>query len=217
MEPRLLTLSQAKGPFILKKIILPLILLLGWTISASAQQRIAVIDLRKVFEQYYKTRAADATLKEKAADFEKEKKALVDQYKTLNDEYKKALGDANNQAISADEREKRKKTAESKSMDVREMQQTITQFDRQALSTLDDLESRARTKVLEQIQVVVNAKAAAGNFTLVLDTSSESRNKTPVVLFSTGQDDLTQAVLDTLNASAPPDYLSAEEKKDVKK
>jgi Skp family chaperone for outer membrane proteins len=147
--------------------------------------------------------AADATLKERAGEFDKEKKALVEDYKKLTEQYKLAVEDANNQAISADEREKRKTVAESKLVQIREMEQTITQFDRQAMATLEEQENRMRGKILEEIQVVVDEQAKAGSYTLVFDVASESRNRTPIILFSSGQDDLTEAVLKALNAKAP--------------
>jgi Skp family chaperone for outer membrane proteins len=176
-------------------------------LATQADQRIAVVNLRSVFDGYYKTKAADAALKERAGEFDKEKKALLEQYQKLSGEYKQAVEDANNQAISAEEREKRKKTAEGKLVEAREMEQTITQFDRQAETSLGEQERRVRTKLLEEIQVVIEAKAKAGKFTLVLDTAAESRNRTPIILFTAGEADLTDPVLTELNSTAPPGFL----------
>ena len=58
------------------------------TFSAAAQSnKIGIIDLRKVFDDYYKTKAADAKLKDQATDLDKERKALLDQYqKAIQDD-----------------------------------------------------------------------------------------------------------------------------------
>src|SRR4026207_1195621 len=93
--------------------------------AVAAETRIGVIDLRKVFEDYYKTKAANVKLKERLVDLEKEQKALVEQYQKSKEEYKRALDDANDQALSIEEREKRKKSAEGKLLDVQTLQQTI--------------------------------------------------------------------------------------------
>src|SRR5436189_3032916 len=93
------------------------LLIVGCTVVTSVsygQSKIALVDLRKVFDDYYKTKAADATLKDRAGDLDKERKALVDQGQKLTDDYKKALDGANDQAVASEEREKRKKSAESK-------------------------------------------------------------------------------------------------------
>jgi outer membrane protein len=183
------------------------LLTLGFTAllacSASAQSRIGTIDLRKVFDDYYKTKAADANLKEKAGELDKERKNLMDQYGKLRDDYKKSLDGANDQAVSADEREKRKKGAESKLLEIKELEQTIDQFDRQSRTTLEEQQRRMRDNILKEIQLVITTKAKAANYSLVLDTASESFNKTPIVLYTTGENDLTPAVLKELNQAAP--------------
>src|SRR5437868_10609030 len=86
----------------------------AFTFASYGESKIALIDLRKVFDDYYKTKTADATLKDRGTDLEKERKALMDQGQKLTDDYKKALDGANDQAVASDERDKRKKTAESK-------------------------------------------------------------------------------------------------------
>src|SRR6266478_6559703 len=98
------------------------------SVCSYGQAKIAIVDLRKVFDDYYKTKSADATLKDRAGDIEKERKALTDQYQKLSEDYKKALDGANDQAVSADEREKRKKSAESKLIEIKELEQNLTQF-----------------------------------------------------------------------------------------
>lgn len=168
-----------------------------------AQSKIAIVDLRKVFDDFYKTQTADSTLKDRAGDLEKERKALTDQYQKLTEDYKKALDGANDQAVSAGEREKRKKTAESKLLEIKELEQNLTQFDRQSRTTLEEQQRRMRENILGEIRSVVNAMAKSGNYTLVVDTAAESFNKTPVVLFTNGENDLTTAVLAKLNANAP--------------
>jgi hypothetical protein len=50
-----------------------------------------------------------------------------------------------------------------------------------------------------------------------VDTAAETVNNTPVVLFTNGESDLTQAVLDQLNAAAPVETSKPAEKKDEKK
>jgi outer membrane protein len=185
------------------KILLSIVLFAALSVSAQAQTKIAIVDLRKVFDEYFKTKAADANLKEKATELDKERKNFMDQYGKLREDYKKALDGANDQAVSADEREKRKKTGESKLLEIKELEQTIEQFDRQSRTSLEEQQRRMRDNILKEIQAIITTKAKSGNFSLVVDVASESFNKTPVVLYSNGENDLTTAVLKDLNSSAP--------------
>ena len=186
--------------------------------ATAAEPKIATIDLKKVFEDYYKTKLADAAIKEEASGLDKDRKALIEDHTKAMDDYKKALDEANNQATSADEREKRKKEAEGKLIKINDLRQTVEQFDRTAKQNLDEKLRMTREKSLKEIKDVINTKSKAGAFTLVLDSSTaEPAGRPPVVLYTNGDNDLTAAVLETLNANAPADLPKTDTKKDEKK
>ena len=84
----------------------------AFSAAAQAQPKIATVDLRKIFEGYYKTKQADAQLRERGADAEKQYKGMLDDYQKANEDYKKLVESANDQAVSSEERDKRKKSAE---------------------------------------------------------------------------------------------------------
>jgi Skp family chaperone for outer membrane proteins len=131
------------------------------------------------------------------------------------------VADANDQAVSTEEREKRKKAAEAKLKDIKDAEETIGQFERQARTTLDEQRRRMRDNVLGEIRTAINSKAKAGSYSLVVDTAAETPNATPVFVYSSADNDLTQAVLDQINAGAPVETRkpaeAKEEKKDEKK
>ena len=180
--------------------------------AGAADQKIAIIDLQGVFTNYFKTRIADAAIRDEAGALDKDRKALTDQYQKLTEDYKKALDDASNQAISADERDKRKKTAEGRLIDINDLEQQIKQFDRTARGNLEEKQRMAREKILVQIKSVVATKAQAGKYTLVLDTAGEGLSRTSVVFYNNGENDITAEVLKALNADAPADLPKADKK-----
>jgi outer membrane protein len=185
-------------------------------LGAQAQGKIGTVEMSKVFNGYHKTKTADANLKERGADLEKERKAMVDSYTKIKEDYDKALGSANDPAVSAEERDKRKKAAEGKLLELRAKEQEITVFDREARANLTEQERRMREKILEEIRAVISTKAKAGGYALVFDTTSADSRVLPVVLYTSGENDLTGAILEQLNASAPPGF-SPEKKPDEKK
>jgi outer membrane protein len=194
-------------------------LCLCWLAGAvsAAEVKIGIIDLKRVFDEYYKTRLADASIKDEASGLDKDRKTMTDDYQKSIEDYKKALEEANNQAISADEREKRKKEAEGRLIKVNEIEQNIKQFDRTARGNLEEKQRLAREKILAEIRTVVNEKSKAGGYTLVLDIAAEGLSRTPVVFYTAGADnDITTGVLAQLNLTAPPDLLRLDEKKDAK-
>lgn len=184
--------------------------------AAAGQGKIALVDLRQVFDKYYKTQAADGILKDQAADLAKESKAYMEQYQKVSDDYKKLLDEANNQAVSSDEREKRKKAAEGKLVEIKELETTIRQFENTARTTLEEKKRQMREKILTAIRDIINVKAKAAGYAMVIDTAAESVNQTPVIMYNNGDNDITASVLQELNASAPPS-AKADEKLDLKK
>jgi outer membrane protein len=180
--------------------------------SALAQPRIGTVDLRKVFEGYWKKRQAEVALKERQTDMEKEDRNMVDDYKKVKEEYQGLLSSANDQAVSTEERDKRKSAAEEKLRRLKEMEETIAQYERQARTTIGEQSQRMRSNILTEIRNVVNAKAKTGGFSLVIDTAAESINNTPVFLYSSGENDITDSVLQQLNATAPADALKGDDK-----
>ncbi len=172
-----------------------------------AQNKIATIDLKRVFDGYWKTQQADGSLREKAAEFEKKNKLMVEDYQKATEEYKKVLDSANDAAVSIEEKDKRKKAAEAKLLEINEIEQSIKQFERSARAQISEQQRLMRDKILNEIRELINTKAKAAEYNLVIDTAAESINTTPVILFKSGQADLTDAILTQLNATAPTGTL----------
>jgi Skp family chaperone for outer membrane proteins len=174
------------------------------SMSAQAQQaKIAIIDLRKVFDGYFKTKEADGKIKQEAGELEKTAKGMLDDYKKANEEYKQLMDSANDAAVSADEKQKRRKSAEDKLLEIRQLEQQVQNFQRQSEATLLEKRRRMREQLLRDIRETIVTKAKAGGFTLVIDTAADSINQTPIVLYTNGENDLTEDLLKALNANAP--------------
>lgn len=179
--------------------------------TALAQPKIAIIDLKKVFDGYWETKEADVQIKERQNDFRKARQGMIDDYQKANEEYRKLVDSANDSALAAEEREKRKKTAETKLMELREIEQSVQQYDKQSQTTLGEQTRRMRDNILRKIREVIDAKAKAASFALVIDIAGESTAMTPVVLYTNGENDITEQVLTQLNASRPTTAKSAED------
>jgi outer membrane protein len=173
--------------------------------SALAQTKIATVDLKKLFDNYYKTKLAQAAIQERASQLDKDDKSMKDDLKKGSDDYQKLLQQANDQALSADERDRRKQSADDKLKQLQASKAAIDQFERQAQTTLGEQRQRMRDNILVEIKAAVATKSKAAGDTLVLDTAAETVNGTMAVVYSTNDNDLTDAVLAQLNAGAPID------------
>lgn len=177
--------------------------LVGFTVPASAQPKIGVVEMRKVFDGFYKTKQADAALKEEGNDLEKERADMVDNYRKRDEERNKLIEKANDQSLSPEERDRSKVAADRKLLELKDLEKTVDEFDRAARTKQMEKKRLRWDAIVGEIRAAINAKAKAEGYTMILDTAGESLNNTPVVLYTNGSNDLTEAILATLNAAAP--------------
>ena len=174
--------------------------LMAVALSASAQSKIASVDMKKLFNGYYKTRMAQAALDKDKTDLRKEIKDMADGLDKAKLEYKQLLDQANDQAISADERDRRKQAAADKAREVNSSQVAIEQFQRQAETQLGDKSQRMISNLLGEIQKAAADKAKAGGYNLVVNSSN-----TEAYVYTDPATDITDSILKQLNVGAPID------------
>jgi outer membrane protein len=177
-------------------------------VQAQSGVKFAIVDMKKAFDSYYKTKSAEGQIKDRAAEADKSYKGMIEDYKKANEDYKKLVEQSNDQALASDEREKRKKSAETKLIELQEIEKSVKQFEAQARTSIGEMEKRMRDKIVGEIREVVNTMARTGGYTIVFDTAAVTAYQTPFILFNNGENDLTDAVVREINTSAPAGALS---------
>lgn len=193
---------------------LPLLLLtlLIAASSAQAQTSIATVDLKKVFNGYWKRVQADTILQNKGKDLDAQLQTMTAEYRALADSLKKLDEAVKEPLISAVEKEKRGKALQAQALKTKELEVSINDFQRAARTQLDELRHQSRENILKEIQDFVRKKAKDSRVSLVLDTASETINQTPVILYSDGSNDWTKEILTSLNITAPAGVLEDDNK-----
>jgi len=168
--------------------------------SAAAQTKTASVDMKKLFDGYWKTKQAQTALENRKIELRKDIKDMTDNLEKSQTEYKKLLDEAMDQAISTDEREKRKQAAGDKAKEMSNAKIALDQFQRQAEAQLADQSQRMSGNIVTEIRKAVADNAKAGNYTIVLNA-----NTAEVVVYVEPGIDITESVLKQLNAGAPVD------------
>jgi Skp family chaperone for outer membrane proteins len=174
--------------------------------TAPVSNRIATVDLKKVFDRYYKLDQARKAFEKEQADMEKELKNMATDAAKAQDEYKKLKDAEDDTMISDSERAARKAKADAKEDEVKSYQSDLGNYEQQAKDKLSIDQAHMMDLLMQDIQNAINAKAKAAGFFMVVDTSARVANgaNSPVVLFSSGENDITEEILKQLNAAAPP-------------
>ena len=183
---------------------LPLLLLAA--ADQPAANRIATIDLKKVFDKYYKLDQARKAFEKEEADMEKQLKSIATDAAVAQDDYKKLKDAADDTMISDTEKAARKAKADAKEDEVKSYQAELNTYESQAKDKLALDRQRMMELLMQDIQTAVNAKAKKAGFSMVIDTSAQVANgaDTTVVLYSNGENDITDEISKQLNAAAPP-------------
>jgi len=179
--------------------ILTVLLLGGLSVPALAQTKIASVDMEKLFKGYWKTKQAEVLLNQRVADLQKEIRGMADDLNQAQTNYNDLLDQANDQALSPEERGKRRQAAADKLKEINNSKVAIDQFNRQAQAQVADQRQRMTANLVSEIQKAVGDKARGGGYMLVVNSSAAE-----TIVYSSG-DDLTDAVLKELNAGAPID------------
>src|SRR6266480_876514 len=158
---------------ILAKIFLALVAASFLAATDQTQPKIAVIDLKRVFDNYWRKKQAQALVDDQKADFEKKFKEMLDDYQKAKDEYKKLIDSSSDQAVSTEERDKRKSAAEKKLLEINEIEQTADLFRKNSNENLGIQIRRMTDNILKDIREMVEAKAKAEGYTLVIDSSAQ--------------------------------------------
>jgi outer membrane protein len=185
----------------LRLTLLAVVLLAATAFSASAQTKVATVDMKKIFNNYWKTKQATTALESRKAELRKEIKDMADGLDKAQTDYKQLLDQANDQAISADQRDKRKQSAADKAKEINSSKVALEQFQRQAEAQLADQSQRMSGNLVTEIQKAVADKAKAGGYTLVLNSAQSE-----VVVYADSAADITDAVLTQLKLSEPVDF-----------
>ncbi len=166
---------------------------------AQQDQRLVFINLDRVFNEFYKTKQADAQLKEQAEEFNTERAKLVEEYEAMNTKFTAARDEAQNTAFSEEVRNTKRNEAEELLIDMREFETRIQRFDQSRRKQLEDQGRRMRSRIVDEIKDVVQTYARAQGFLAVIDSSGQSMNAVEIILYVDTRIEITDAVLDLLN------------------
>ena len=174
---------------------------LGYTLNAATA--IGVISLEKVYNGYWRTDVENNKLKtkqEEALDRIKKLEESLRKEGTVLGNMIKAMQDPR---LAAAERSNRQQQVQTKQKELQQMQDAIQGFRERTRKDLELDMRKEREQIMEEIQQIVSTEAKKRKLNLVLDEAARSAAIAPIVIFTDGENDLTEEVLRQLNLSDP--------------
>jgi outer membrane protein len=182
-----------------KQISIVAVIFLLTPIFLSAAQKIGVVNMENLFTNYYKTKLADAKIKNQTEIYRKYLASLNDSKNKLQQEFVELRDASQNIAYSDIERENKRIEAQNKYRQLQAKNAEIQQYNEQKKQQLFGEYEKIRGKLIGEIEVVVKNIAKRENFTVIYDSSGNTMNNISVVVYYNSDIDITAKVSKELN------------------
>ncbi len=177
--------------------------------AAQAQTKLATVDLQRAFNEYYKTKDAEASLQDDSAKIKKEQDSMVADYQKMLDNAQKLRDDAQDKTLTDQARAEKQKALEAAGQDLANKQRSIQEFTNLRSKEFEEKSRRMRNLVLADVTKLVNDVGQRDKYSLIIDKSGMSMNGTSVVLYAGDVKDITDDLIKELNANKPASSSAA--------
>ena len=177
--------------------------------QAQPAPKILVVDMAKIFDNHYETKAEKAKLDDASQKAQaeidtmnKEGNALVAEYKELDEQSKSPMA-------TSDAKASAQKKAQEKGQQIQAKMQDINTFANNAKQSIQQRIQTFRSMMMEEISKVVVEVAKRHDATLVLDKSGPSLLGVPPVIYADSGYDITPEVIAEIDAHRPAGAASS--------
>ena len=178
-----------------------LVLFCAGTLFA-AESKIAVVDLEKVFREYYKSKIAEDMIRRQAEIYRNYLERLANELKSAQNRAANARADALNIGLADAERTKAEKAAAEAIRVVTEKRAEIELYRSGRAKDMQKLEAEKRNEIMADIKAELKKRAAARGYTYVFDSSGKTTNNQGAILVYPASHDITLEVISNLNRRA---------------
>jgi len=172
---------------------------------AHADMKVGLVDMNKVFSEYYKTKDAENRINEARASAKKELDDRMDSYKKNLDAINKLNDEINKPELSKEAKDKKSKERDDKINETKNLEREIQEFRTSREKQLQEQAIRMRNGIVEEITKLIQDHVKSDQYDLVLDKSGLNSNGVPVVLYSKETNDFSADIIAELNKNRPKD------------
>ena len=185
----------------------PFILCLAFVLlglgAASAQKlKLASVDMQRLFNEYHRTAEQQQEINIERARIQKENNERLEEIRKIEESLatiRKELEDPN---LSDKRRKDLMDESQRKFEDGNHAHRTRQEFLKRRNKTLNEKMVKRMRGILNEIKQLIEEKATAGDYDYIFDSSGNSNQGTPFLLYASETTDLTEMLLKELNADA---------------
>jgi outer membrane protein len=189
----------------MNKLLLICLLVLAPVSLASADLKIAVVDLSKAFDQYYKTQDAQKLLKAKQDTYQKEIQDKITTYQHMGEEAQALDKAANDPTLSTAARQDKATALNAKKQDLVNLGNQIQEDKVERTREIQEELFRRHKEIVDEISKIISDYSGPQGYDLVIDKSNASAaSGVSIVLYNSSKlIDITTDIITLLNKTAP--------------
>ncbi len=168
-------------------------------------QRVATVDMNKIFSSYYKTKDAEAKINEARSTAKGELDERMESYKKNLEGINKLNEEIQKPELSKEAKDQKTKARDEKIGETKGLEREINEFRSTREKQLQEQAVRMRNGIVEEITKIVQDIVKTKGFEIVFDKSGSSLNGVPFLISAKDDLDFSQSVIDELNKNRPKD------------
>ena len=182
-------------------------------LRAAVPQKIATVDLTRLFKEYYRTKIIEQDFNEQSKVYRNYIARQAETLRKSETEYRRKVDESLNVALAPAEREKRRSEVQNMERELKRRRAELEQYASGKARELQKAAADQRNKVVEEIRAEISRRAAVEGYSIVLDKSARSTSNAAIVLYSADALDITEKVLTELNRGAEKTAVKQTQKK----
>jgi Skp family chaperone for outer membrane proteins len=175
------------------------IIFIGMTLSGSAEEIYAYVNLQEVFQNFYKTELAQDQIQQQADELQLEQELMNEEIEEVQSRVEAYRADARDQSLSDEMRRNKRILLEEQLIELQRAENELVEYGKLRSSQIEDQNKRMTKRIFDEIQQEIVRYAKLHNLASVVDRSAKSQIGTDIVMFVDNEVDISAAVLDELN------------------
>jgi len=171
------------------------------SVAAAQSIKIATVDMERLFNEFHRTNEVQKEINIERARIQKDNNVRLSDIRSIDDEMQSIR-----KQLESDIGAKKKQDLNSKAKELQQdgihKERERTEFLERRQKALNQKMRKQMRAILVEIQQSVSEKAKADNYDYVFDKSATTSTQLPFVLHAKEMTDLTEELLNEINAAA---------------
>ena len=176
-----------------------IILFIFLSITSSVYAKTGFVNLRELFEGFYKTELAQDQINQQIEEVSFERELRLEDISQIREEIENLRSESRDEKLSEEARKNKRLQLEDRLIEMQTVQKELRDFETLRKKQIDEQNKRMQKGLLDEIQAEIIKYGDENGYDVIIDRSAKSSLGTEIVLFVGLRSDVTVFILERLN------------------